>query len=69
MKLEINGETRQVDDERVENVEQLLDVLDLKARTGLAVAVNDTVVPRGRWSESSVQNGDRIEIIRATQGG
>ena len=36
---------------------------------GLAVAVNDAVVPRAEWSHHTVQAHDRITIIRATQGG
>ena len=36
---------------------------------GLAVAVNDAVVPRAQWPTLAVQPHDRITIIRATQGG
>lgn len=36
---------------------------------GLAVAVNDTVVPRTEWATHAVQPHDRILLIRATQGG
>ncbi|GAA4044604.1 hypothetical protein GCM10022409_33330 [Hymenobacter glaciei] len=36
---------------------------------GLAVAVNDAVVPRAEWPTHAVQPHDRITIIRATQGG
>ena len=36
---------------------------------GIAVAVNDAVVPRAEWLTRAVQPQDRITIIRATQGG
>ena len=36
---------------------------------GLAVAVNDAVVPRAEWPTHALQPHDRITIIRATQGG
>ena len=36
---------------------------------GLAVAVNDAVVPRADWPAHAVRPHDRITIIRATQGG
>ncbi|RZK24794.1 MAG: sulfur carrier protein ThiS [Hymenobacter sp.] len=36
---------------------------------GLAVAVNDSVVPRAEWATHAVQPHDRILLIRATQGG
>lgn len=36
---------------------------------GIAVAINDEVVPRSQWPTHLVVDGDRIELIRATQGG
>ncbi len=36
---------------------------------GIAVAVNDMVVPRGKWSTAQVADGDKILIIKASQGG
>jgi sulfur carrier protein len=39
------------------------------APSGVAAAVNDTVVPRARWAELRLGEGDRIEILTAVQGG
>lgn len=36
---------------------------------GVAVAVNDTVVPKSQWYATMIERGDRVEVIRATQGG
>jgi len=36
---------------------------------GLAVAVNDTVIPRTTWNTFTINENDTITIIRATQGG
>ena len=36
---------------------------------GVAIAVNDTVVPRQRWAAAELTDGDHIEIITAVQGG
>ena len=50
----------------------LIDLLAARGVTeprGLAVAVNDAVVPRAEWPTHAVQPHDRITIIRATQGG
>ncbi len=50
----------------------LIDLLAARGITeprGLAVAVNDAVVPRADWATHAVQPHDRITIIRATQGG
>lgn len=36
---------------------------------GVAVALNGAVVPRRRWSETRLQPGDSLEIVRPIQGG
>ena len=38
-------------------------------RRGVAVAVNEDVVPRGVWSATRLRPGDRVEVLRAAQGG
>lgn len=40
-----------------------------RGRSGLAVAVNDEVVPRSRWASTALQAGDRVEVLTAAQGG
>ncbi|MGK5532294.1 sulfur carrier protein ThiS [Streptomyces sp. URMC 129] len=39
------------------------------ATGGVAAAVNETVVPRGRWSGTALADGDRVEVLTAVQGG
>ena len=48
---------------------QLLGELGLAERLGVAVAVNDTVVPRSTWPMHTLAEGDRVLVIQATQGG
>jgi sulfur carrier protein len=36
---------------------------------GVAVAVNSTVVPRRKWKDVRLSDGDMIEVINAVQGG
>lgn len=36
---------------------------------GIAVALNETVVPRSRWAQQKLEAGDALEVITATQGG
>lgn len=36
---------------------------------GIAVAVAGEVVPRGQWEAIRLRAGDRVEIVRAVQGG
>ncbi|MFL6163441.1 MAG: sulfur carrier protein ThiS [Jatrophihabitantaceae bacterium] len=37
--------------------------------TGIAVAVNSAVIPRGSWADTVVSEGDRVEVVTAVQGG
>ncbi|SCG09261.1 MULTISPECIES: sulfur carrier protein ThiS [unclassified Streptomyces] len=39
------------------------------APSGVAAAVNETVVPRGHWSGTVLGDGDRVEVLTAVQGG
>ena len=39
------------------------------APQGVAVALDDAVVPHGAWSTTTVRPGDRVEIVTAVQGG
>lgn len=36
---------------------------------GVAVALNEEVLPRSRWGTTRLAQGDRIEMLVATQGG
>jgi len=38
-------------------------------RRGIAVAVNDEVVPRSQWDHTRLSEGDRVEVLTAAQGG
>ena len=38
-------------------------------QSGIAVALNGTVVRRADWPGTPVEEGDEIEVITATQGG
>jgi sulfur carrier protein len=35
----------------------------------VAVAVAGEVIPRGRWTTTSLGDGDQIEVVAAIQGG
>ena len=36
---------------------------------GVAVAVNREIVPRSRWNQAHLAEGDRVEILEAAKGG
>ncbi|MGH3342507.1 MAG: sulfur carrier protein ThiS [Carbonactinosporaceae bacterium] len=39
------------------------------AGSGVAVALNDAIVPRGDWTRVELGDADRIEVLTAVQGG
>ncbi|OQR64306.1 thiamine biosynthesis protein ThiS [Streptomyces maremycinicus] len=39
------------------------------APSGVAAALNETVVPRAQWPSTALRDGDRVEVLTAVQGG
>jgi thiamine biosynthesis protein ThiS len=67
MKIRINGEEREM--EGNVTLAGLLEQFGLTPERGIAVAVNEAVVPRGELRTYRPREGDTIEIIRAVAGG
>ncbi|NRA11950.1 MAG: sulfur carrier protein ThiS [Crocinitomicaceae bacterium] len=36
---------------------------------GIAIAINDTIVPKNNWKTQCLNQNDKLLIIKATQGG
>jgi sulfur carrier protein len=64
--LTVNGAVTEVDPDAT--VASLVKLLGRDPR-GVAVAVNEAVVPRRAWSATALRPGDRVEVLRAAQGG
>ena len=68
MKVVLNGAERELAEGAT--VQAAVDALDLPAAgRGVAVAVDAEVVPRTQWEQHALQDGARVEILRAIQGG
>ncbi|MDC0770142.1 sulfur carrier protein ThiS [Streptomyces sp. HD] len=66
MNISLNGERREVAPGTALDVAvQMLTA----APSGVAAALNETVVPRGQWPSTSLSEGDRVEVLTAVQGG
>lgn len=37
--------------------------------SGIAIAINNEIIPKGEWEKYELKNNDNILIITATQGG
>ena len=70
MRLTVNGEGR---DTEVRDLGALwaaeTEALEPPSRRGFAIALNGEVVRAARWDETPLNEGDRVEIIRAVAGG
>jgi sulfur carrier protein len=66
MQIRVNGKPTEV----AEGISMaaLIDQLALAGRR-LAVEVNEELVPRSRFAEHRLAEGDRVEIIHAVGGG
>ena len=65
MRVIVNGEPREI---ASSSVDALLGELDYEG-THFAIAVNYDVLPKSKWAETRLSNGDEIEIITPRQGG
>ena len=52
-----------------EIVEKRAEARALEGPAGIAIALNGRVVCKKDWAETRLSEGDRIEIVRAMQGG
>ena len=65
MRVTVNGEAREINSSRIS---ALLGELEYEG-THFAIALNYDVLPKSRWAETPINNGDEIEIITPRQGG
>jgi sulfur carrier protein len=66
MNISVNGEPREfAPGTALDTVVQTL----TPAPSGVAAALNETVVPRGQWPSTPLAEGDRVEVLTAVQGG
>jgi len=65
MRVTVNGEQKDVAAQRVD---ALLGELEFEG-THFAIAVNYDVVPKARWAETALAEGDTVEILTPRQGG
>jgi sulfur carrier protein len=68
MRIVLNGSEAELADGAT--VLTAVEALDLPAAgRGVAVAVDAEVVPRTQWERHELNEGARVEVLRAIQGG
>jgi len=64
----LNGESRELPLEATVETAVREAGIEREGR-GVAVAVDGEVVPRGRWSQTALREGQQVEVLHAVQGG
>jgi sulfur carrier protein len=67
MEISLNGAAYRMEGANLEDllIEKAID----GSKRGVAIAVNDAIVPRGRWAKTTLKDGDAVEIVRPHSGG
>ena len=66
MEITVNSETKIIKDDSLLSL--TYSILGDKTR-GVAVAVNQTIIPKTDWEKTHLKTNDAVLIIKATQGG
>ena len=66
MKITVNGKPREIDREM--DLPSFLRAFDVNPKL-VAVAINGDVIPKDRYAEMRVREGDALEIVRMVGGG
>lgn len=66
MQIQLNGEPHAL--EHTQTVAELVESLGLSERR-IAIELNEDILPRSLHAETSLNDGDRIEIVHAIGGG
>ena len=68
MELTINNQLRRFSEQNL-SIQDLMNIEMPEKQSGIAVAVNNMVIPKVHWANHNLSSSDSILIITATQGG
>jgi thiamine biosynthesis protein ThiS len=66
MELFVNGEAKTCDD--AASLAQFIEQLGMKGDR-VAVELNREIVPRAKWTDTQLHDGDRLEVVHFVGGG
>lgn len=67
MNIYINNKQQEVPTHA--KISDALAALSIVSQKGIAVAINNNVIPKAEWDSHLLQADDNITLIKATQGG
>ena len=66
MKIKVNETTHEL--KSGSSISDLIDLLDLKPQ-GIAIAIEETVIPKEQWEETILEDNTELLLIHAFSGG
>lgn len=66
--LQINGHEREIDAPATSTLDHIVSKLELRSDR-VAIELNGEIVPRTAWQQTTVNTGDRLEIVHFVGGG
>ena len=67
MEITVNDKKQIIEERTV--LSDIVFLLNGEKNKGIAVALNNVVIPKNLWNETIINENDNILIIKATQGG
>jgi len=68
MEIKVNNQIKKITSNGF-TVQALLDLEIPNKQNGIALAINNVVIPKSNWNSHYIKEKDEILIISATQGG
>jgi sulfur carrier protein len=69
MLLTVNGASIEVPGPGAPGLLDVLAAAGMDDLRGIAIALDEEVVPRSDWATCRLHEGQRVEVVRASQGG
>ncbi len=67
MRITINNQIYQFDENTT--LDNAIHSLQMEEKKGIALALNEEIIPRSQWKETVLTNEDKIIVIGAVAGG
>ena len=67
MEVLVNDQPQKIANQKT--IKDLIHELGYNGGDGIAVAINEKIVPKHEWESKQLNEQDKITLIRATQGG
>ncbi len=68
MNIKLNGEELIIDN-KISLYDFVLQRFNNIEPKGVAVALNETIIPKSKWNDTVISENDNVEIVHAVQGG